>query len=84
MTKPLARFKAQRLGSEMEKALKENLIVTFLGAISQAPHDTIKYRKRNDCERTVAAKKEVLFYNWRGELKERRYGRNSLRCDGRE
>jgi hypothetical protein len=30
-------FKAQRLGSEMEKSSKRELILTFLGAISQAP-----------------------------------------------
>jgi hypothetical protein len=59
MRKPLARFKAQRLGSEMEKSSKREFIVTFLGAISQAPITTIKYRQRNDCERAVAAKKEV-------------------------
>jgi hypothetical protein len=52
-------FKAQRLGSEMEKSSQRELILTFLVAISQAPQDTIKYRKRNDCERAVAAKKEV-------------------------
>jgi hypothetical protein len=27
--------------------------------------------------------KKLLFYNRRDELKERRYGRNSPRCDGR-